>query len=139
MAPTRRPPLGSFSTWAMGRSVMSTRVPGCSTSSFIRSTSVVPPAMNLPLAPAAVSIDVGFRYVKVCMATSIPMGRLGLGLLTAQLLAVPLLGSHLLDRRQDVGIGAAAADIAGHGLLDLFFGGADGLLQQGYGGHDLAG
>ena len=39
----------------------------------------------------------------------------------------------------DVGVGAAAADVAGHGFLDVVIGCAPGLFGHGDGGHDLAG
>src|ERR1700731_253834 len=39
----------------------------------------------------------------------------------------------------DVGIGATATDIAVHGLLDIIICGADRLLEESNGRHDLAG
>ena len=44
-----------------------------------------------------------------------------------------------MDGGDDVGVGAAAADVAVHGLLDVAVGGADGSLEGGDGRHDLAG
>ena len=47
--------------------------------------------------------------------------------------------TDLLHGRDDVGVGATAADIAVHGVLDVVIGWTDVLLQDGDGGHDLAG
>src|SRR5262249_32626848 len=51
----------------------------------------------------------------------------------------PLLRGGLLDRSADPRIGAAAADVAVHGLVDLGIGGLRGSPQQRGRGHDLAG
>ena len=44
-----------------------------------------------------------------------------------------------LHGRDDVGVSAAAADVAVHGLLDVVIGGADGFFEESDGRHDLAG
>ena len=49
------------------------------------------------------------------------------------------MAAHLLHGRDDVGVGSAAADVAGHAMLDVFVGGADRFFEHGDGGHDLAG
>ncbi len=49
------------------------------------------------------------------------------------------MAAHLLHGGDDVGVGSAAADVAGHAVLHVFVGGADRLLQKSDGGHDLAG
>src|SRR5260370_693930 len=45
--------------------------------------------------------------------------------------------ANLLDRRNDIGIGAAAADVAAHQLLDRSVLGTTWFLQQRDRGHDL--
>src|SRR6266568_6281916 len=114
---------------------MSSSRPGVSTFSFIRSSSVVPPATKRTSAPccavfacAAVAIavagSVGRRNSNVCMARS-----------CARLLVV----ANLLDRGHDIGIGAAPADVAAHQFLHGRVTGAAWFLEQGNGRHDLAG
>src|SRR6266702_4601388 len=46
--------------------------------------------------------------------------------------------AHLAHGGNNVRVGAAAADVARHGVLDVFVAGADWLLEQGDGAHDLA-
>ena len=53
IAPIRRPPSGVSSTWASGRRPTSIRCAGVSISSFIRSSRLVPPAMNLAFGVSA--------------------------------------------------------------------------------------
>src|SRR5436853_7459113 len=91
---------------------------GVSTLSFIRSISVVPPATKRTSAPCcavfacaavatAVAASAGRRNSKVCMASL---------LLSGVLSPYPQLCvfANLLDRGHDIGIGAAAADVAAH-------------------------
>ncbi len=48
--------------------------------------------------------------------------------------------AHLFDGGgDDVGVGAAAADVAGHGFLHVVVGRAAGFFEESDGGHDLAG
>src|SRR4051794_9269943 len=85
---------------------------GRSTLAFIRSIRLVPPAMNFAVGSAAIwrtasATSPARAYWKLIMAASF-------------LLAPPgLLAHRLLDRRYDVGIGAAAADVAAHELANL--------------------
>src|SRR5215469_18323953 len=46
--------------------------------------------------------------------------------------------TYLADGGNDIGVSAAAADVSGHGVLDVFVCRADGLFEQRHGAHDLA-
>src|SRR5262245_682072 len=81
------------------------------------------PSSNPP--PAAAPADRSWRRDIWPMSALIPRGR--------------RLLSCLLDRRTDAGIGAAAADVPRHGLVDIGVGGSRDLREQRGGGHDLAG
>src|SRR2546421_11998652 len=74
---------------------------GRSTSSFIRSIRLVPPAMNFAVGSAAIW--------RTASATSSARAYWKL----------IMIAHHLLDRGNDVGIGATAADVAAHQLADL--------------------
>src|SRR5262245_23384056 len=90
----------------------STTVSGLSTSTFIRSTSVVPPARNIAPARAATALA----------ASDAPAARSN----------VKGFMKHLPDRGHDVGICRTAAQIAAHPLADLLVGqrrGVDRLLN----------
>jgi hypothetical protein len=49
------------------------------------------------------------------------------------------LSANVLNRRNDIGVCTATADIAVHGLLYVVIGWADGFLEYGNGRHSLAG
>ena len=89
---------------------------------------MVPPAMNLaPSAARQCLVDArGFDVVKGLHRSPPSSGRLRLR------------PAHLAHGSNDVGVGAAAADVAGHGVLDVVVRRADGLFQQRHGAHDLA-
>src|SRR6201991_273713 len=108
-APMRSPSLVSMPR--NGRSLMSRTRCGVRTLSFIRSTRVVPPARNGPGEARAASTVVGAVSSK---------GRIG----------VP----RLFDCRDDVRVGRAAADVAGHELPHVL----DALPDRGDCRHDLA-
>src|SRR5947207_14043545 len=117
MAPTRRLPSGWASILSSGRLLMSTRDAGVSTLSFIRSISVVPPAMNTVLgwrtrSSASRSL---WAWVKVH------------GIMGDFSLRAFARGLH---RGQDVGISAATADVAAHALAHVVIGWAAGLFEQ---------
>src|SRR5687768_8086542 len=109
-APSRSPSLVSMPR--RGSALMSSTCCGVSTLSFIRSTRVVPPARNVPGSASASSTVAG--------AVS-SNGRIG--------------PPRLVDRRHDVRVGGAPADVAGHELPHV----GDVLLHRGDGGHDLSG
>src|SRR5882757_3944614 len=109
-APIRSPSLVSMPR--NGSSLMSRTCRGVSTLSFIRSTSVVPPARNVPGAASAASTVAGAVRSK---------GRIS--------------PPRLFDCRDDVRVGRAAADVAGHELPDVL----DALLDRGDRRHDLPG
>src|ERR671916_1623166 len=109
-APSRSPSVVSMPR--RGSALMSSTCCGVSTLSFIRSTRVVPPARNVPGSASASSTVVG--------AVS-SNGRIG--------------PPRLVDRGDDVRVGGAAADVAGHELPHV----RHVLLHCGDGGHDLAG
>src|SRR5882757_7746136 len=90
-APIRSPSLVSMPR--NGNSLMSRTCCGVRTLSFIRSTRVVPPARNVPRTARAESTVAGAVSSK---------GRIS--------------PPRLFDRRDDVRIGRAAADVAGHEL-----------------------
>src|ERR1700733_1257124 len=48
-------------------------------------------------------------------------------------------GAGLLNGRNNIVVGAAAADVAAHGGADGVVVGGDGLVEERRGGHDLAG
>src|SRR3954470_22142176 len=93
-APMRSPSL--VSRPRNGRSLMSRTCCGVRTLSFMRSTRVVPPARNVPGEARAASTVSG---------AVISNGRIGL--------------PRLFDCRDDVRVGRAAADVAGHELPDV--------------------
>src|SRR5688572_27974518 len=107
-----------------GRRVMSTRRVGRSTSSFIRSSRLLPPARYLACgmadrAAVAEAASDARTYSNGRMAVLLPgRGQLrfggeapGLGGLAARM--------DLLDGGDDARVGTAAADVAAHALLDL--------------------
>src|SRR6267378_6445422 len=122
VAPILSPPSASGSILSSGRRLMSMTCAGRSTFSFIRSSSVVPPATKrVPdFAPAAIALSASSARwnSKDCM--------LGLA-------------AGLLDGRDNVGIGAAAADVAAHAFAHIGLIRPAGLVQQRDRGHDLAG
>ena len=92
----------SASTVLSGSREMSISRDGRSTSSFIRSIRLVPPAMNFASGSAAIC--------RTASATSVARAYWKL---------IMIASHRLLDRRHDVGIGAAAADVAAHQFADL--------------------
>src|SRR5690606_19012397 len=108
--------------------LMSTTYAGVSTSSFIRSTRVVPPARKRtrvsgqPGAAArrtASSISAARRYWKACMASPV--------------------AAHVLHGVDDVGVRAATAQVAAHQFAHLVVAVAAGLIQERGRRHDLPG
>ena len=98
----RKPPSAVSSTVLSGSREMSISRVGRSTSSFIRSIRLVPPAMNFAV---GIGRDLAHRVGDVVGARILEIDH--------------DLPHRLLDRRDDVGIGAAAADVAAHQLADL--------------------
>src|SRR5712672_1613728 len=136
------PPLGAVSILSSGRTLMSTICLGRSTLSFIRSISVVPPATKRTSADCCAVDDVAPNWT----AWSTVVGRLNwnvsISLLRYRFGWPEAVRLGLFARRlygcDDVGIRAAAADIAVHGLLDVLICRADGLLEESNSRHDLA-
>src|SRR6476660_7445505 len=102
---------------------MSTSRFGVSTLSFMRSTSVVPPAMKRVFGLAATS--------RVASAMSVA-AEYSKGRMSASHRA-----AHVLDGGDDPGVGAAPADVPAHAFLHVGVGGAAGFLEQRRGRHDL--
>ena len=98
-----QPPSGVVSILSSARPFTSMRCVGVSIWSFIRSSRLVPPAMNL--AP-------GIRAAAAAASAGESRALVGEGLH-----ALP--PGDLGDRLDDVGIGAAAADVAAHALAEL--------------------
>src|SRR6202163_4735201 len=132
VAPILSPPSGSCSILSSGRPLMSMTCTGRSTFSFIRSSSVVPPATKRTLAPCCAVLDLALaaiaadafsarRNLKDCMAAR------SLGL-----------AADLLDGRDDIGVGPAPADVAAHGFADIVILRPAGFLEQCNCRHDLA-
>ena len=118
----RRP--GGRSTPVSGRSLMSTRWSLCAMPARMRSTSVVPPARNaLPGSPRGERDRLLDRR----------------GAAVAQRPHAPPSSRTSPDRRADVRVRGAAADVAAHELGDVLVGGGVALLEQLDGGHDLPG
>src|SRR6202790_597693 len=97
----RRPPSLVSSTVLSGSREISISRVGRSTSSFIRSIRMVPPAMNFAAGSAAIwrtasTTSFARAYWKLIMA-----------------------GHRLLNGRDNVGVGSATADVAAHQLADL--------------------
>src|SRR5688572_3555416 len=120
------PPASSLIS-ASGRRVRSTSSVGLSTSSFIRSRTFVPPARNfdcglLAAARTAMSGSVARTYLNGLMAVLFPHA--GQLLLAGEAPGVPRLaaGVNFLHRGDDLGIGAAAAEVPAHALADLVVG-----------------
>src|SRR5213594_3691296 len=90
---------------------------GVSTLSFIRSSSVVPPATNRTSAPCCAV----FACAAVATAAAESVGRMNskvcMGMAPALSLSV---FANLLDRGHNIGIGSAAADVAAHQFLHCF-------------------
>src|SRR5882672_7945816 len=105
---------------------MSRRRAGVSTFSFIRSSSVVPPATNRTSAPCCAV----FVCAAVFTAAAESAGRMNSKLCMGSLLFALGLLADLLDRGHDVEIGPAAADVAAHQLLHRRVVRTARLLQQ---------
>src|SRR6478672_1220336 len=99
---------------------MSTSRLGVSTLSFIRSTSVVPPAMNRVFGLAAT------RCVASAMSVAAEYSK---GRMSASHRA-----AHVLDGGDDPGVGAAPADVPAHAFLHVGVGWTARLLEQRGGG-----
>src|SRR5437764_12778117 len=103
---------------------MSTMCVGVSTSSFIRSTRLVPPAMKrvrglMATSRVASAASVAAEYSKGRMSGS-PRG------------------AYVLDGGDDARIGTAPAEVSAHALLHVGVGRAARLLEQRGGRHELA-
>src|SRR5215470_105979 len=143
-APTRTtPPSGA--TPRSGRRVMSISTCGPSTPSFIRSTCVVPPARYAASGPVAAvatawCTSVARRYSN---ARTVRLPRRRTARLPCRRTArlpcrrTARLPCRLTDRRDNVRVGAAPADIAAHELADLRVGARPALGQQRDGRQDL--
>src|SRR5262245_33595468 len=113
---------------------MSTTCDGVSTLSFMRSTNVVPPAMKRISALCWAVFD--FEAVAIAPAAS--AGRLNSNVFicrapSRRLAACP----NLLNRGHNVGVRAAAADVAAHEFFDRCVVGSARLFQQRNRRHDL--
>ena len=100
-APIRKPPRAVASILSKGSLEMSMSFAGRSTSIRIRSTRLVPPAMNFAAGLAVIwrSASATLSAREYSNQSSLP--------------------HRLLDRRHDIGIGTAAADIAAHQFADF--------------------
>src|SRR6476659_6334889 len=119
--------------------LMSTRRVGCSTSSFMRSTSVVPPATNRTGAPCCAVVDCAAIAIASEIVRALVYWKRSMFPRRQRCLAFrhARVAPHLLDGRNDVLVGAAAADVAAHQLLDLGVRGAAWLLHERDRRHDL--
>src|ERR1043165_6586837 len=122
------------SIWLRGRRLMSSTRTGVSTFSFMRSISVVPPPMKRTSAPCCAVFD----CAAVAMAAAGSAGRMNskvcMDLSCSRLSAFP----HLLNGGDDVGVGAAAADIAAHQFLHRGIIWTTRLVEQRHRRHDLS-
>src|SRR5688572_8878438 len=110
---------------------MSSTRAGVSTFNFIRSTSVVPPARNRPSAPGSV-------VVASATAAVASLGRVNSKVFMDNCSVAPLcVFANFLDCGHDIGIGAAAADIAAHQFLHCRIVGTARFFEQRHGRHDL--
>src|SRR2546427_7406072 len=107
---------------------------GVSTFSFIRSSSVVPPATNLTSAPCCAVL----ACAAVATAVAESTGRMNSKVFIRSLAVALRILANLLDGRHDILIGAAAADVAAHQLLDGGVSGTARFPEQCNGRHDLA-
>src|SRR3954447_24329030 len=123
MAPTRMLPSAVSSMRVSGSGLMSTIVRGRSTCSFIRSTSVVPPARNRASAAAAAS-----RAVVPSTAVTNSNG-----------FTISPPAANRLDRLDDARIGTATADVAAHRLAHIVVARTARLAEQRDSRHDLPG
>src|SRR5215831_979592 len=122
IAPTRTAPSGRSVISVSGRGLMSTTADGCSTCSFIRSMSVVPPARNRARAPASMA-----ECSSVAVMNS--NGRM-------RSASIP---AHGLDDRHDALVRTAPADVAAHALPHVLVGGPAVFAEECHRRHDLAG
>src|SRR5207237_3844660 len=104
---------------------MSTSAAGTSTFSFIKSTSVVPPATNVAFPRRARSIAscsfVTFSYVTACLT------------------GISRRAARRLNSRDDVRIRTAAAQVSAHLLPHVIVARSARFVEQGCRRHDLAG
>src|ERR1700730_3757751 len=108
----RTPPSLVSSTVLSGSREISISRLGRSTSSFIRSTRLVPPAMNFAAGSAAIR--------RTASLTSL-----------ARAYWILIMARHrLLDRRDNVGIGRAATDVAAHQFADFIGAARPALCDQ---------
>src|SRR5258705_7709925 len=112
-APMRMPPF-TTSIVASGSALMSTRRAGRSTSHFIKSIRLVPPATNFVcgFAPevSACPVSVAREYSNGCIAASVLR--------------------RFLHRLDNAAVGAAAADVAAHPLADFIVASGVPFFQQ---------
>ncbi len=133
----RRPPV--YECRRARRRLISITRSGRSTPSFIRSTSVVPPARKRTLAPCCAVGDSAPAAIAAAVA-----GANEIEGLHGQAPAVAQKNSsaarrHLLDRPHDVRISAAAADIAAHEFANVVIRSAARFAKQRHRRHDLPG
>src|SRR5204863_9442836 len=108
---------------------------GVSTFNFIKSNSVVPPATNRTSAPCCAVFASAAVATAAAESAGLTNSKVCMGLLLCSRLSV---FASLLDRRHDVGIGSAAADVPAHQFLHVRVGRTAGFGKQGYARHDLA-
>src|SRR5690349_18711605 len=136
VAPIFNPPSGRVSILSNGRRLMSSTRAGVSTLSFIKSIKVVPPATNLTSAPCCAV----FAFAALAMAAAAFSERLNSKVCMKENSCAQLRAfANLLDCRDDVGVSAAAADVAAHQFLDRSIIRAAGFFEQSHRGHDLPG
>src|SRR5690606_14801524 len=130
MAPMRTPPSSVLSMSPSGKALMSTTCLGRSTFSFIRSTSVVPPARKRTSACCCGDVpDTPARMASCSDCTRVSW----------KVSIAASAFTNVLNGSNDVGICAAATDVAAHGFAHIRIGRSTGLVEQCHAGHDLPG
>src|SRR5205807_6360258 len=124
MAPRRKLPSARTSILSSGKLLISTRLAGVCTLSFMRSSSVVPPAIKTVL---------GCRTRSSASRSLRALAKLNGTMKNFSLRAF----ARGLYRGQNVGIGPTAADVAAHAFTHVVIGGAAWLFEQSSGRHDL--
>src|ERR1700681_3055395 len=104
---------------------MSMTCAGRSTLSFIRSSSVVPPATKRTLAPCCAVLDRALAAIAADASSVRRNSEVCMG-------SAPFLGlaADLLDSRNDIWVGPTPADVAAHGFADIVILRAAGFPEQ---------
>src|SRR5215813_3803525 len=113
---------------------MSSTRAGVSTLSFIRSISVVPPPMNRTSAPCCAVFD----CAAAAMAAAESLGRMNSKVCMVSPMFALSVFPYLLNRRNDIRVGTAAADVAAHQFLHRSIVRAARFFEQRNGRHDLS-